>query len=97
MAMSLPSVGAYHQRLLSKLRPWLSSMILSASMKTYGRYDSSESRLKNNEIQFLRSTPASMLFLPAVSHGSERRGPMPCRARLGGLLPDDAWAAAGVC
>ena len=58
MAVSLPSVRASHQCLLSTLRPWLSSMILSIPMKTYGHYDSSESSLKNNEIQFLRSTGA---------------------------------------
>jgi hypothetical protein len=56
MAVSLPRVGASHRCLLSTLRLWLSSMILRASMKTYGRSDSAESSLKNNEIQFLRIT-----------------------------------------
>jgi putative transposase len=38
----------------------------------------------------------NMLSFPAVSHGSERRGPMPCRERLGGLLQYDACKAACV-
>ncbi len=37
-----------------------------------------------------------MLLFPAVSQGLERRGPMPCRARLGGLLQYDACEAACV-
>jgi len=38
----------------------------------------------------------NMLLFPAVSQGSERRGPIQCRERLGGLLKYDACEAACV-